>query len=678
MPQLQISNPKPNQPITAGQPLSVAGLARDKGMPEPVGIDSVTVAVDNGPLIPAELKVIPHQQLTTVSFAAVAQVASVLGPHTIAVTATNDQGLSERQIVTVFIGAAHAAKQPQDILEIRYVNPDQPKDVDALYAQAVAFGQSNPTVIIGGKFPSDDAKQEWKQVLPPDLTDTAAHEADYEETLVGATGWALNPEFSGADVPFDHPFGFDWEFMLALDQPAGDPKRYTFLLTPADQSCDEDGFSDAVEQAANLKDKGQPIPIPQGPDGLPSLLGVEIDGGLVPQQFTDAVRGGVVPGDRMAVFGRWIVDCGHQVRITRCGSPSNVDIHPGITAFRTEIHPPLLMAAARVTRGSIATGNPGGPLVTRVLFTSRPYLVGQRFTTDTDNIYDDTASDDGPFWSHFLKEVIKVHTFGSLRVEAHPKIKSKPYKGVYLARFVVRPPAPAGIDTLPGRLTVSFQFTHRSGCAVQVISTGPDSVDVLIVLNDVGYTPPKLPNRRERHWTREELAQLDPSAASGWLKVETIAAAIHALTGDVIGDAVATAILERAIATDEYDTDALRSVNILDASRAISAPANNIPSTDNQAQLASLQQEREPLASEVVSDEGDLKELQSEGQHVNKTLLAKAQAKLVADKTKLKQIDDQIAALKAAGGRGVLQNDDQPYPVFGWLEIGYLPQQVHP
>jgi hypothetical protein len=152
MPQLQISSPKPNEPITAGQPLSVAGLARDKGMPEPVEIASVTVAVDNGPLILAELKVIPHQQLTTVSFVAVAQVASVLGPHTIEVTATNEHGLSEKQTVAVFIGASHAAKQPQGILEIRYVNPDQPKDVDALYAQAVAFGQSNPTVIIGGKF----------------------------------------------------------------------------------------------------------------------------------------------------------------------------------------------------------------------------------------------------------------------------------------------------------------------------------------------------------------------------------------------------------------------------------------------------------------------------------------------------------------------------------------------
>src|SRR5262249_16464659 len=145
------------------------------------------------------------------------------------------------------------------------------------------------------------------------------HEEDYEgpDRLVGATGWALNPEFSGSDVPFDHPFGFDWEFMLALDQPADDPKRYTFLLTPAAQSCGGEGADEALDQAPagdpehnaiiEFKDaQGHPIiPIPQGPDGLPSLLGVEIDGGLVPHQFTDWRGVGVDLGDRMAVFGRW-------------------------------------------------------------------------------------------------------------------------------------------------------------------------------------------------------------------------------------------------------------------------------------------------------------------------------------------------------------------------------------
>ena len=87
-------------------------------------------------------------------------------------------------------------------------------------------------------------------MLPADLTNTAAHEEDQEgSNLVGASGWALDPRYSGGDVPFTHPFGFDWEFMLALDRPTGEPDKYTFLLTPADQSCSEEGFPDAVAQA---------------------------------------------------------------------------------------------------------------------------------------------------------------------------------------------------------------------------------------------------------------------------------------------------------------------------------------------------------------------------------------------------------------------------------------------
>ena len=72
--------------------------------------------------------------------------------------------------------------------------------------------------MIGGTFPSSDAKQEWKQVLAPG--------EDYEgSNLVGFTGWALDPDFSNADAPFNHPFDFDWEMLVALDQPNDEPNR---------------------------------------------------------------------------------------------------------------------------------------------------------------------------------------------------------------------------------------------------------------------------------------------------------------------------------------------------------------------------------------------------------------------------------------------------------------------
>jgi hypothetical protein len=113
-------------------------------------------------------------------------------------------------------------KQPQDILQIQFNNPEPPADFSA-------------TVIAGGTFPSLSEGQEWVPVLGP-------KEEDYEgPNMVGATGWALNPDFSGADLPFTHPFGFDWEFSIALDQPAADPTKYTFLLARGNQSAAAEG-----------------------------------------------------------------------------------------------------------------------------------------------------------------------------------------------------------------------------------------------------------------------------------------------------------------------------------------------------------------------------------------------------------------------------------------------------
>jgi hypothetical protein len=516
-------------------------------------------------------------------------------------------------------------KQPERILEIQYTNPEH-QSVTAPIAQIISFGREGPPhELIGGSFPSWDAQQEWKQVLPTDLTNTAAHEADYEgPNLVGASGWVLNPECSGADVPFSHPFGLDWEFMLALDQPAADTERYTFLLTRGNQSCEDGDYKKAVQQATTLTDPQGPIIIPTGPDGLPSLLGIEIDGGLVPQQFIESV----VAGDRIAAFGRWIVDCGHQLPITECGDGDNPNkvVSGADPAFKTEIHPPLLMAAARVTTGSIASGTGGGPQgtpgwllgpeATRVLFCSRPYLVGQRFTIDTNTIWDDSAPDDGSFMPHLLKEFAKVNTIilgipiESVQVEMHPKIKSQPFSGVYSTHFVLRSPLVFahhhGTPVPPARIVVSYQFTVRSGCRVQVTSSAPDSVDVVITLDSNGLLPAPRPHRRERVWDKDELDKFNPTAKSVYTGAEFLSAALQEFvntgiinTGTGLIDAAeATVILGRGIKTDQYEIDDLRNVNILDTSHAVTAPGDNIPAE-----------------------------------------------------------------------QGVVLNDDQPFPVYGWLEI---------
>jgi len=424
--------------------------------------------------------------------------------------------------------------------------------------------------IAGGVFPQHSAL-EWRQVLglPDDDPDS-----DYDIETVAACGWLLDKQYSGADFPFDHPFGFDWEFMLAVD------RGYSSLLARGNQ-FPEDG------DEVLIRERDLEIPIVEGKDGAASLLGVEIDGGLVPTAFT----GAVTERDRMAVLGRWIVDCGHAVKIP---AP-----HGGVDTYRAEIHPPLFMAAAKVTTASILSGNPTGPEVTRVLFTSRPYLVSQRYTTDLDSIYDDRTADDGTFWAHITKEVSKVgHTLlgfiplDSTQVEAHPKIKSHPFKGIQAACFRIRPPTldPSPSDGRPNRggtlnlpapkLVVSFQFSVRTGCAVEVNWSGSNSVDVVVVLNDVTYKS-LLPDRTERVWTKEQLDAIRPGTSSDISWGEALTFGLSSLSpaaGGVLGAEVAHLLLEKGVKTDEYDTSQCTAVDILDAHHAVAnADAANIP-----------------------------------------------------------------------------------------------------
>ena len=425
---------------------------------------------------------------------------------------------------------------------------------DARTTAQAAARQLLKTMEGGKKFPIDVAS-EWIQPLSP--------HTEYDDDTVGATGWVVHPRVVGGDVPFNHPFQnsingtpFDYEFELALDRPAGDPSHFDFLLTPGNKAptTNPDPTDDRVPDEKFARDLNLNFPL--------GLLGVEIDAGNVPRGFINNVQG----GNRMAVFGRWIIDSGHALTTESHGQVQ-----------RAEIHPPLLMAAA---------SNPA-PDTTRVLFTSRPFLVANTFTTDQGKVYDDNASDDGTLFTHLLKEVAKANEnilgvpVGSVLVEAHPKIKSFPFRGVHLMHFLVRPPAPppTHFGQLPGlrHLEVSFRFTVRSGCAVQVTASAADTIDVFVVMNQVGYKPPHLPPNSGRRWSREELARLDPEAGSAYLGAEIVSGALQLLTGGVLSAGVVELILSRGLQTDAYASlnDA---VDILSREGAVTnAKANSIP-----------------------------------------------------------------------------------------------------
>jgi len=101
MPNLSISYPVENQVVVPNKPFQVSGQASDKGMPEPISIDSVTVKIDDGPLIDAVLSPSPHPAtVTVVAFSATVTVSDSR-THVLTVTATNDQGIKVTETVRV-------------------------------------------------------------------------------------------------------------------------------------------------------------------------------------------------------------------------------------------------------------------------------------------------------------------------------------------------------------------------------------------------------------------------------------------------------------------------------------------------------------------------------------------------------------------------------------------------
>src|SRR4030081_947437 len=106
------------------------------------------------------------------------------------------------------------AKAAEQILSLVYENPAFTGTGD--WAKPIA----------GGTFPNDTGGFEWKQVLAP------GDEQEDNVTLVGASGWVFGPSIAGSDFFFSHPFGSDWEFLMALDKPPDNLSKYTFLLAP--------------------------------------------------------------------------------------------------------------------------------------------------------------------------------------------------------------------------------------------------------------------------------------------------------------------------------------------------------------------------------------------------------------------------------------------------------------
>ena len=237
-----------------------------------------------------------------------------------------------------------------------------------------------------------------------------------------------------------------------------------------------------------------------------------MDSGFIPEDGADdyhAYRPRL--GDRVAVFGRWIVDCGH-------------------TDFHTEIHPPLVLARAE----SVSADETLSTVV------ARPYLVSQEFGVSNNALAKNDI--DGALRKHLLIEIGKIQSLVSTQVEAHPKIFPTPFSGEQLIKYVVRPVSPR--VNPQDKLSVSFHFTTRSGIVVQVVQEPDDAVGVIIALNDVDYKPAPLPSVQHPSLSVQRIAQLNPDAGDLY----------GALVGvDSILNPAAAAFFTRGIQTDTYN-----------------------------------------------------------------------------------------------------------------------------
>jgi hypothetical protein len=171
---------------------------------------------------------------------------------------------------------------------------------------------------------------------------------------VMVSGTIHNISFPGdADIPIDHPFSADTTFDVTLDEP--------YWSLARELTAESEGHASKHELHMELETGAFPHELPQrrGPaSGEPwDLLASEVSereskGESTTTLLDDALFGfesGYLPqeGDRVAMRGRWIIDCGH--------SDFHAELHPiTFMAFghavgsKTVVH--VLANAYRVTQ----------------------------------------------------------------------------------------------------------------------------------------------------------------------------------------------------------------------------------------------------------------------------------------------------------------------------------------
>lgn len=349
--------------------------------------------------------------------------------------------------------------------------------------------RSNPDwagAVCGGKtaFTPGGAKYEWTPVI--------AGFGQYGSNEP-VSGWAVGAHVSKSDVPFTHPFGrVDYGYYLLPDA------QFNELLAPSNSA-----FGDDDKERNDAKSAADGFAAENGLPAATGLLGVEQDIDLIPEDYRPA-EGAI---ERVAVFGRWIVDCGHD-------------------NWHSEIHPPLLTAVGRP--------DPNANL-TRVSLIARPYLVDQEFENGgiLDELAHDLALVNSPLpFIPFLDRVSAQASF------------LPPTRGLELFSFLVRPPTPP--PSPQHSLYFRMHLTARPGVVVQPYWVDEETVGVIGLFTD---RLTMLPITGTHDWdvSGNELQTLHKDAGMAWN-------AMVVQIGGGMGDFIKAAVLARGLRAILYDT----------------------------------------------------------------------------------------------------------------------------
>lgn len=368
--------------------------------------------------------------------------------------------------------------------------------------QFLISSQKDGDSVSGYSVKSDPAPWEWTPAdfsgAPYSATESTPDELDnygvMSGTIVYQPSDGPEPGVSSNDLPFTHLFvdssgSFnDFEYFVAPDKP------YNNEVAPGNGAVADPSGEYAPAYAAAKK--------PPFNFTGPGVLGTEVPSALVPKPYRASV------GSRIAQWGGWIVDCGHN------------------NPYHTEgMHVPILTATAKQLPAGSGTS---------VQLLGNPYVVSQ---TCFDNVilketyrddpncrpYDSYGSggctggetDHGEghdLYDHLICELNHDLKSTSNVVNAKADIYTVPVDAPHIMTFFVdAPPSPGSGYSL----TLQYNLTLRDGVTIDMYQDGkPGELAVTVTMNPNGFAPAPLGPGSDRYLTWAQLETMDPALSS--------------------------------------------------------------------------------------------------------------------------------------------------------------------